>query len=282
MKEIFVPGNTSILQSLAGPQRIIEAVNTDLRQILAYECDSVFRLDDGSLLHVEFVGRLPQRVIIRSAIYGALLSDTYQCVIRQVLLYIGAAPLYELKPIQVAGHTFHCQLVDIRDFEAQDLIDSGVPGDLALSILANNGGALLRQALQKLQTLPADLRRRTLRYLLFLAGLRPQISSILKKELAMMPTVFDELNLSENVFFQDLYKAAIAEGIEEGIEKGIEKGIERGMEQGQRQLLQRLLTRKFAPLPAWASDRLNAATAAELELWSERLLTAASLEETLS
>jgi predicted transposase YdaD len=122
--------------------------------------------------------------------------------------------------------------------------------------------------------------------LLFLAGLRPQISSILKKELAMMPTVFDELNLSENVFFQDLYKAAIAEGIEEGIEKGIEKGREegreQGREQGQRQLLQRLLTRKFAPLPAWASDRLNAATAAELELWSERLLSAASLEETLS
>jgi hypothetical protein len=282
MKEIFVPGNTSILQSLAGNQRIVEAVNTDLREILAYECDSVFRLDDGSLLHVEFVGRLPQRILTRAAIYGALLSDTYQCVIRQVLLYIGAAPLHELKPLQVAGHTFYCQLVDIRDFEAQDLIDSGVPGDLALSILANNGGALLRQALQKLQQLPADLRRRTLRYLLFLAGLRPQISTILKKELAMMPTVFDELNLSENVFFQDLYKAAIAEGIAEGTLKGKAEGKAEGLEEGQRMLLHRLLTRKFAPLPQWATDRLNAATAPELELWSERLLTATSLEETLS
>jgi predicted transposase YdaD len=137
---------------------------------------------------------------------------------------------------------------------------------------------------------PADLRRRTLRDLLFLAGLRPQISTILKKELAMMPTVFDELNLSENVFFQDLYKAAIAEGIAEGtekgkaegIEQGIEKGIEQGIEKGQRQLLHRLLTRKFAPLPQWATDRLNTASAAELELWSERLLSAASLEETLN
>jgi hypothetical protein len=141
---------------------------------------------------------------------------------------------------------------------------------------------------------PADLRRRTLRDLLFLAGLRPQISTILTKELAMMPTVFDELNLSENVFFQDLYKAAIAEGIaegtekgkaegiEQGIEKGIEKGIEQGIEKGQRQLLHRLLTRKFVPLPQWATDRLNTASAAELELWSERLPSAASLEETLN
>lgn len=290
MKEIFVPGNTSILQSLAGQPRIVEAVNTDVREILSYECDSVFRLDDGTLLHVEFVGRISQRLPARSAIYAALLSDMHQCPIRQTLLYIGAAPPSGLAPSQVAGHTFHCPLVDIRDFEAQDLIDSGVPGDLALSILANNGGALLRQALQKMQQLPADLRRRTLRYLLFLAGLRPQFSTILKKELAIMPTVFDELNLSENVFFQDLYKAAIAEGLAEGtlkgkaegIQEGMEKGIEKGLEQGQRLVLQRLLSRKFAPLPTWAIDRLNAATAAQLELWSERILTTASLEETLS
>lgn len=105
-----------------------------------------------------------------------------------------------------------------------------------------------------------------------------------------MPTVFDELNLSENVFFQDLYKAAIAEGLAEGtlkgkaegIQEGMEKGIEKGLEQGQRLVLQRLLSRKFAPLPTWAIDRLNAATAAQLELWSERILTTASLEETLS
>lgn len=40
MKEIFVPGTTSILQSLAGQPRIVEAVNPGVREILSHECDS--------------------------------------------------------------------------------------------------------------------------------------------------------------------------------------------------------------------------------------------------
>lgn len=46
------------------------------------ECNSLFRLDDGSLLHVESVGRSSQRLPARSAIYAALLSDLHQCPIR--------------------------------------------------------------------------------------------------------------------------------------------------------------------------------------------------------
>lgn len=86
MKEIFVHGNTSIFQAFAGGQCIVEALNTDLREILSDEGDSVFRLEDSSILHVEFVGRLSDRLLTRSAIYAAPLSDKHQCEIRQVLL----------------------------------------------------------------------------------------------------------------------------------------------------------------------------------------------------
>lgn len=178
----------------------------------------------------------------------------------------------------MAGHTFDCHLVDSRDFEAKDLSDSGTAGDLALSILANNGGALLRQSLLKVQDLPAELRRRILRYMLFLAGLRPQLSTMLKMELAITQHVFDELNLSENVFFKDLYLAAIAEGEAEGEARGEARGEAKAL----RSMLHRQMSRKFAPLPDWAQLRLERATTEELELWSELILSAMSLEEILT
>lgn len=56
---------------------------------------------------LQYCQRSPDRLLTRSAIYAALLS-----------------------------HQFQCHLVDIRDFEAKDLIDSGIAVDLALSILA--------------------------------------------------------------------------------------------------------------------------------------------------
>ncbi|MBF0180884.1 MAG: DUF4351 domain-containing protein [Magnetococcales bacterium] len=48
---------------------------------------------------------------------------------------------------------------------------------------------------------------------------------------------------------------------------------------GEAKLLLRLLQRRFGLLPAWAGDRVAAATPHSLEEWSLRLLDAQSLEE---
>ena len=58
-----------------------------------------------------------------------------------------------------------------------------------------------------------------------------------------------------------------------GIEpsEGIKKGIV--------SVLMRLLAQRFGEVPAWVSERLEAATPELLESWSGRLLEAGSLEE---
>ncbi|MAL94210.1 MAG: hypothetical protein CME40_03905 [Haliea sp.] len=73
--------------------------------------------------------------------------------------------------------------------------------------------------------------------------------------------------------------SARREGLEEGLEQGLEEGLEKGQKQGQCRTLQRLLTRRFGELPEWATERLAAATAEQLEAWADEILVAGSLEE---
>ncbi|WP_205340854.1 hypothetical protein [Denitrificimonas caeni] len=60
--------------------------------------------------------------------------------------------------------------------------------------------------------------------------------------------------------------------------KGIEKGIEQGIEQGRTVTLAKLLQLKFGALAEQYEVRLKNANEAELDLWTERVLFAESVD----
>ena len=62
-------------------------------------------------------------------------------------------------------------------------------------------------------------------------------------------------------------------------QKGIERGIEKGIEKGEALLLQRQLVRRFGSLSPEHTALIAEASAPQLELWGDRVLDAASLEE---
>ena len=64
-------------------------------------------------------------------------------------------------------------------------------------------------------------------------------------------------------------------------EKGLGEGMQQGMQQGMQGVLGDLLTEKFGPLPEWAAQRLQTASAAELHVWAKRVLHSTTLEDTL-
>lgn len=63
--------------------------------------------------------------------------------------------------------------------------------------------------------------------------------------------------------------------------KGQQEGRLEGRQEGELTILRRLIEKRFGALPAWANDKLNALSAAELEDLSERVLDAGSVEELL-
>jgi hypothetical protein len=72
-----------------------------------------------------------------------------------------------------------------------------------------------------------------------------------------------------------------AEGERKGRREGRVEGRVEGRTEGRRELLLRQLRARFGDLPDTALARVQAADAPELDLWAERVLSAASLAEVL-
>jgi len=67
--------------------------------------------------------------------------------------------------------------------------------------------------------------------------------------------------------------------IKEWFEKEKASNIAEGRTEGQRRLVEKLLRLKFGVLSEPALARIAAATSKQLDLWAERVLTAAALDE---
>lgn len=66
------------------------------------------------------------------------------------------------------------------------------------------------------------------------------------------------------------------------LEDAEKRGEARGEVKGEAKLLQRMIHKRYQEFPAWAQDKLNAATQEQLEAWADGIFTAESLEELLS
>ena len=71
------------------------------------------------------------------------------------------------------------------------------------------------------------------------------------------------------------------EGLVEGERKGLVEGERKGLVEGQRSTLLRQLRARFGALPADVTACVRAADAAQLDLWTERILTAPTLSAVL-
>ena len=66
------------------------------------------------------------------------------------------------------------------------------------------------------------------------------------------------------------------------LEKGREEGMQQGMQRGEARILTAQLRLRFGELPAAVYQRIEAADAETLLRWSERVLTAKTLDEMLA
>ena len=109
-----------------------------------------------------------------------------------------------------------------------------------------------------------------------------------KNHLAL-PKVQDlkELKMTLATRFEEWALQARQEGLEKGLEKGLQKGLQKGLEKGRQEgrtegearILQRLLVARFGPLSQETQAALSTASTAQLEAWTDRFLSARTLDE---
>jgi len=186
----------------------------------------------------------------------------------------------ELRGAQVS---FRYELIDIRQLDSEVLLESEAVGDNVIAVLARlrDHKEAVHRIVERIAVLPGRERETALAQLLILAGLR-HLSATVEEEARKMPI---DLDIRDHEVLGPMFRQAHQEGLEEGLEKGLEKGLEegleKGLEKGERAVLCRLIEKRFGALPGWASQKLAALSASDLESLSERFLDVNSLEELL-
>jgi hypothetical protein len=127
-------------------------------------------------------------------------------------------------------------------------------------------GAVLKHAIAELEALPADAPERRL-----------ALPVLLRLHLTV-PSDPAKHTSNEQEFLMDTEDI-----VETFRRKAIEEGVKQGLEQGERKVLLRLLRRRFGTaVDGEIERRVAAAPAEQVEVWSERVLSAATLAELLA
>jgi hypothetical protein len=207
------------------------------------------------LVHLELQSGNDATMPLRMAEYCLGVFRLFGRFPRQVLLYVGEAPLRMESEVRGEDVWFRYRAVDIRDLDGDRLLESQDVGDTVIAILARlrDHKDAVRRILERIAGLVAAERETALGQLLILAGLR-HFEETVEREARKMPILNDILD---------------------------NKVLGREFKRGELTVLRRQIEKRFGAIPTWAEERLAGRSPADLEDLSVRVLDAQSLEELL-
>jgi hypothetical protein len=107
---------------------------------------------DGSLVQLELQSGNDADMPLRMAEYALAVYRQFRRFPQQIVLYVGRAPLAMAETL--AGHalTFRCRVVDIRELDGTQLLESSNADENAIAILMRLGDerAAIRRILQRI------------------------------------------------------------------------------------------------------------------------------------
>jgi len=258
-------------------------LNVELPKVQNPRADLLGAAPGGTLVHVELQSGNDSTMALRMAEYCWGIFRLFGKFPRQIVLYVGEAPMAMDHELRGPDVLFRYRPIDIRELDGDRLLESPETGDNVIAILARlrDQEAAIRKIVARLIGLPAAERQAALSQLVLLAGLR-HLGKTLEREIRKMPVYIDIL---ENEILGPAFKRGLEEGELKGELKGkLEgelKGKLEGRLEGELQILRRQIEKRFGPIPEWAHERLAARSTAELEELSVRILDVASVEDLL-
>lgn len=263
LKLLLQSSATLTMRQLTGTT-VRKWLNVELPKVQNLRLDLLGETVDGGLVHLELQSSNDAAMPFRMIEYCLGVQRLFGQFPRQVLLYVGEAPMCMESAIHGPDLSFSYRLVDIRTLDGDRLLESDGVGDNVVAILAglrDHEGAV-RRVVERIAGLAAAERETALAQLMILAGLR-HLSGAVEQERRKMPI---DLDIREHEVLGPLFIEARQEGLQEG----------------ELIILRRQIEKRFGALPRWAGEKLAALSASELGDLSERVLDAKSLDELLT
>jgi len=250
--------------------------NVELTAIQNRRVDMLGETADEVLIHIELQSTNDAGMGLRMLEYAAAIRRQFARFPRQIVLYVGDAPLRMSCEMTGPQLSFGCGVVDIRVLDSEALIASEHVEDNIIAILTRLGNEpeAVRRILGGIARCETSRRAEALDELMVLAGLR-SLAPVIEEEIAQMP-------LMNDIMDHPFYGPRIRKGREEGLEEGLQKGLQKGRLDATRQLVLSLTADRFGPLPADIRQRIESMPAPALEQTALRLRRVASLDDLLS
>ena len=165
------------------------------------------------IIHLEFQSSDDSNMLERMRLYHALIKQKYTLPMRQFVIYLGPKASHMKTNLAPADVFTGFELLDLRTFDYQGLLNATTPEEVILAILSNfdvkEAPKVLEQIIQRLQKLtdaPATLEK-YIYHLVTLARLR-NLTQITQQTLQAMAFTYD---IQNDAFYQQ----GIAQGIEQ-------------------------------------------------------------------
>src|SRR5580698_8959443 len=114
-------------------------INVAAPRVSNRRVDLLGELPDGNLVHIELQSRNEKEFPLRMAEYLFGIGLRYGRMPRQVVLYVGEAPLRMNAGVEGPDFSVRFHLVDIRDLDGEQLFASPNMGDNVLAVLTRLG-----------------------------------------------------------------------------------------------------------------------------------------------
>jgi len=273
LKLLFRRSKGLALQRLLGGH-VAEWLNVELPRVSNPRVDMLARTQNGALCNLEVQSSNSHDMPRRQAEYYLDLHRLFGEHVRQVVLYIGEAPLSMLPHFLTPAMRFQYELVDVRQFDGEALLASGDLGDAMLALLTGvDKERVGSRVWPEIESMEPARREDIVTEFLLISGLRSLESWVLERARRLMPLSIDV------VLNNKVLGPAFRRHLEEGHEKGRMEGRMEGRVEGEVAILRRLLQARFGPIPSTIEQRLLTASEADLNLIADRALSAASLED---
>ncbi len=251
---------------------VAEWLNIEQPDVRNLRADILARVTGGSLRHVELQIRNDPEIGLRELDYYVGFQRLLKEHVEQIVLYAGREPL-TMKPLFESPSTQHkFRIVDVRQMDGEDLLESDDWGDNALALLTKADRERVIQVVEaRLRRLDGEEQQEAARTFVLISGIlgiEEEIGRRLKT---------DMIDIMENKVLGPAIRQGIEQGIEqgrregieqgrrEGIEQGVQQGVEKGVEKGMRQALKVLVKSRFGSLPRWASARIDKSSQQEIK-----------------